>query len=398
MRSIFHVVLLLLCVGWLAAGAAPAKPIVTGAEQTQLYVPYLKNKRIGMVINQTAVIGQRLLLDSLLKLGVKVTRVFGPEHGFRGNASNGAHVGDEIDSATGIPVVSLYGARKMPPQKDMDAIDIMIFDIQDVGCRFYTNINTLRDIMEACAEAGKELIILDRPNPNDYIDGPVLDMKLKSGIGQFPIPITHGLTVGEFAQMVNGQGWMTTKKKCKLKIIPLKNYHHGMDYTLPVHPSPNLNTQQSVLLYPALCLFEGTIISQGRGTYMPFTVLGAPALKGKYAFSFTPESIPGKSESPLHMGEACYGLDLRNFDTAPMRKAGKINLGWMIELYNAYPDKAKFFDRSYSKQMGDINKLAGTTEFMQQIVAGKSEAEIRRSWEPGLSNYKKMRTRYLLYP
>lgn len=398
MRSIFRVVLLLLCAGWLAAAAAPAKPIVTGAEQTQLYVPYLTGKRVGMVINQTAVIGHHLLLDSLLKLGVKVTRVFGPEHGFRGNASNGAHVGDEIDAATGIPVVSLYGARKIPPQKDMDAIDIMIFDIQDVGCRFYTNINTLRDIMEACAEAGKELIVLDRPNPNDYVDGPILDMKLKSGIGQFPIPITHGLTVGEFAQMVNGQGWMTTKKKCKLKIISLKNYHHGMDYTLPVHPSPNLNTQQSILLYPALCLFEGTIISQGRGTYMPFTVLGAPALKGKYSFSFTPESIPGKSESPLHMGEACYGLDLRTFDTAPMRKAGKINLAWIMELYKAYPDKAKFFDRSYSKQMGDINKLAGTTEFMQQIVAGKSEAEIRRSWEPGLSNYKKMRARYLLYP
>lgn len=380
------------------AHAASPKPILTGAEQTSRYVPYLKGKKVGMVVNPTAVIGQHLLVDSLLRLGVKVTRIFGPEHGFRGNASNGAHVADEIDAATGIPVISLYGARKMPPRQDMDAIDIMIYDIQDVGCRFYTNINTLRDIMEACAEAGKELIILDRPNPNDYVDGPILDMKLKSGIGQFPIPITHGLTVGEFARMINGEGWLKDKRKCKLKIISLKNYRHGMDYTLPVSPSPNLNTQQSILLYPSLCLFEGTIISQGRGTYMPFTVLGAPALKGQYEFSFTPESIPGKSESPLHMGQACYGLDLRHFDTAPLRRAGRINLGWMIELYKAYPEKERFFDQSFSKQMGNIDKLAGTTAFRQQIIAGKSEAEIRRSWEPGLSNYKKMRVRYLLYP
>lgn len=398
MQLVFRVFLLLLLTGGVAAYAVPPKPIVTGAEQTSLYVPYLKGKKVGMVVNPTAVIGKHLLVDSLLKLGVKITRIFGPEHGFRGNASNGAHVADEVDSATGIPVISLYGARKMPPQQDMDAIDVMIFDIQDVGCRFYTNINTLRDIMDACAAAGKELIILDRPNPNDYVDGPVLDMKLKSGIGQFPIPITHGLTVGEFAQMVNGEGWLKNKQRCKLKIIRLKNYRHGMDYTLPVSPSPNLNTQQSILLYPSLCLFEGTIISQGRGTYMPFTVLGSPALKGQYEFSFTPESIPGKSESPLHMGQACYGLDLRQFDTAPLRKAGKINLSWMIELYKAYPDKARFFDQSYSKQMGSIDKLAGTTAFRQQIIDGKSEEEIRRSWEPGLSNYKKMRLRYLLYP
>lgn len=398
MQFVFRVFFLLLLAGGVAVGATPAKPVVTGAEQTSLYVPYLKGKKVGMVVNPTAVIGGHSLVDSLLRLGVKITRIFGPEHGFRGNASNGAHVADEVDSATGIPVISLYGARKIPPPQDMAAIDVMIFDIQDVGCRFYTNINTLRDIMDACAAAGKELIILDRPNPNDYVDGPVLDMKLKSGIGQFPIPITHGLTVGEFAQMVNGEGWLKDKQRCKLKIIRLKNYRHGMDYTLPVSPSPNLNTQQSILLYPSLCLFEGTIISQGRGTYMPFTVLGSPALKGQYEFSFTPESIPGKSESPLHMGQACYGLDLRKFDTAPLRKAGRINLSWMIELYKAYPDKARFFDQSYSKQMGSIDKLAGTTAFRQQIIDGKSEADIRRSWEPGLSNYKKMRLRYLLYP
>ncbi|MRG44637.1 DUF1343 domain-containing protein [Chitinophaga sp. SYP-B3965] len=373
-------------------------PILTGADQLSAYLPYLKGKKVGMLVNQTSVIGGKSIVDSLLTLGVNIKMIFGPEHGFRANASNGAVVADEIDPKTGIPIISLYGARKKPTKKELDALDIMLFDIQDVGCRFYTNINTLRDIMEACAENGKELIILDRPNPNGYVDGPILDMKYKSGIGQFPVPITHGMTVGEFAQMVNGEGWMAGKVKCKLKIIKLKNYTHDMDYTLPVGPSPNLNTQQSVLLYPSLCLFEGTIISQGRGTYMPFTVLGAPLLKGIYPFTFTPVSIQGKSETPLHKDEACYGLDLRNFNTAAIRKAGKVNIKWMMDLYKAYPDKAKFFDRSQSRQIGNIDYLAGVAVFKEQIIAGKSEEEIRQSWEPGLSNYKKMRKKYVLYP
>jgi uncharacterized protein YbbC (DUF1343 family) len=372
-------------------------PILTGADQTARYLPYLTGKRVGIVANQTAIIGKKHLVDSLQTLGINVARVFGPEHGFRGNASNGAKVMDEVDSATGIPIVSLYGAKRKPSKEDLDAIDVMVFDIQDVGCRFYTNINTLADVMEACAENGKDLIILDRPDPNGFVDGPILDMKLKSGIGKFPIPITHGMTIGEFAQMINGEGWLANKMQCRIKVISLKNYTHDMDYTLPVSPSPNLNTQQSVVLYPSLCLFEGTIISQGRGTFIPFTVLGSPALKDIYDFSFTPVSIPGKSETPLHQNQACYGLDLRHYDMSGFRKKGQINIRWMLELYKAYPLKEKFFDRTQSKQMGNIDFLAGTTLFKQQIISGVSEEEIRKSWEPGLSAYKEMRKKYTLY-
>ncbi|MDO6432074.1 DUF1343 domain-containing protein [Flavitalea sp. BT771] len=397
-------VLLFLSILSISAGSiiepiAPGRqPIITGADQTAAYLPLLKGKRVGMLVNPTSVIHNQSIVDSLHKLKVDIREVFGPEHGFRGKASNGAKVSDEIDSATGIPIISLYGRKRKPSKEDMEAIDIMVFDVQDVGCRFYTYINTLRDIMEACAESGKELLILDRPDPNGYVDGPILDMNLKSGIGQFPIPITHGMTIGEFAQMINGEGWLPNKAQCKLKIIRVKNYAHSIHYDLPVNPSPNLNTQQSILLYPSLCLFEGTIISQGRGTHMPFTILGSPDLKGKYAFSFTPVSLPGMSETPLHQDQQCYGLDLRTYNADGLRKAGKINIQWMIELYKAYPAKEKFFDRTFSKQMGDINKLAGTTAFKDQIIAGKSEEEIRRSWEPGLSKYKQMRKKYLLYP
>ncbi len=374
------------------------EPILPGAHQVEKYLPYLKGKKVGMLVNQTSIIGNKSIVDSLRSLGVDIKIIFGPEHGFRANASNGAVVADEIDSKTGIPIISLYGKKRKPSKKDMDAIDIMVFDIQDVGCRFFTNINTLYDVMEACAEFGKELIILDRPNPNGYVDGPVLDMKLTSGIGKFPIPITHGMTIGEFAQMINGEGWLPGKMQCRIKIIPVKNYSHDLYYTLPVGPSPNLNTQQSVLLYPSLCLFEGTIVSQGRGTYMPFTVLGSPDLKGIYQFSFTPVSIPGKSETPLHQDQVCYGLDLRNYNTADLRKTGKINIKWLMDMYKIYPFKEKFFDMTQSKQMGNIDKLAGTTLFKEQIIAGKSEEEIRKSWEPQLSDYKAMRKKYVLYP
>ncbi len=379
--------------------SAQSAGIKTGADQTELYVPLLRGKNIAMVVNPTSVIGKNLIpsADSLLKLNIRISKIFGPEHGFRGNASNGAKVTDEVDAKTGIPIISLYGQKRKPSKKDLENIDLMVFDIQDVGCRFYTNINTLADVMEACAENNKQLIILDRPNPNDYVDGPILDMKLKSGIGRFPIPITHGMTIGEFAQMINGEGWLPNKLHCNIKVICVKNYTHGMAYTLPVNPSPNLNTAQSVLLYPSLCLFEGTTVSQGRGTYMPFTVLGSPDLKGKYDFSFMPVSIPGKSETPLHQNETCFGLDLRNYNTAKLRRNGKLNLQWMMDLYKAYPDKSKFFDRSQSKQIGNIDYLAGVAAFKQQILAGASEKEIRKSWEPGLSSYKTMRLKYTLY-
>ena len=377
---------------------AAKENIITGAEQTSLYLPYLTGKRIGILGNQTSIIGSRHLVDSLKTLGINIIKVFGPEHGFRGNASNGAQVKDEVDSATGIPIVSLYGAKRKPTKEDMASIDLMIYDIQDVGCRFYTNINTLADVMEACAENNKELLILDRPNPNAYfVDGPILDMKLKSGIGQFPIPITHGMTIGEFAKMINGEGWLPGKLQCKIKIIPVANYNHDMPYTLPVKPSPNLNTQQSVMLYPSLCWFEGTVISQGRGTYFPFAVLGNPLLKG-YSFSFTPVGIKGMAETPLHMNQVCYGLDLRNYDIGILRKSRKLNIQWIKEMYAAYPQKEKFFDYKQSNQMGNIDFRTGDSNFKEQIKVGASEEEIRKSWEPGLSNYKKMRKKYLLYP
>ncbi|MEP7278635.1 MAG: DUF1343 domain-containing protein [Bacteroidota bacterium] len=373
--------------------------IKTGADQTEKYLPYLKGKRVAVLANPTTIIGKRHLVDSLQSLGINIVRVFGPEHGFRGNASAGVKVADEKDPATGIPVISLYGPKNKPSKEDLADVDVMIFDVQDVGCRFYTNINVLARIMEACANNNKELLILDRPNPNGYfVDGPVLDMSLKSGIGMFPIPITHGLTSAEFAQMVNGEHWLTNKQTCKLKIIPVANYNHSMYYELPVKPSPNLNTQQSVLLYPSLCLFEGTILNLGRGTYFPFTVLGSPLLKGKYSFSFTPVSIKGMSETPLHMNQVCYGIDLRKYDISKLIKKKQVNLQWMMQLYKAYPDKEKFFDYTQSREMGNINKLAGTTLLKEQIIAGTPEAEIRRSWEPALSNYKIMRKKYLLYP
>ena len=373
--------------------------ILTGADQTEKYLPLLNGKRVAIMANPTTVIGSTHLVDSLQKRGVNIVKVFGPEHGFRGNASAGVHVADETDPVTGIPVISLYGSKNKPSKQDLADVDILLYDLQDVGCRFYTNINALARLMDACYENGKEMLILDRPNPNGYfVDGPVLDMKFKSGIGMFPIPIAHGLTVGEFAQMVNGEGWLSNKVKCPVTIIPVANYTHDMPYTLPVKPSPNLNTQQSILLYPSTCLFEGTYLNHGRGTYFPFTIIGSPALKGKYEFSFTPTGIKGMSETPLFMNQLCYGLDLRNYDVAELRKTKQINLQWMIELYKASPNKEQFFDNKLSKEMGVIEKLTGHALFRQQIMEGKSEKEIRASWEPGLSAYKTTRKKYLLYP
>ena len=372
--------------------------IIPAADQTEKYLPYLKGKRIGIVGNQTSVIGKTHLVDSLRSLGIQIVKAFGPEHGFRGKASAGVKVGDEVDSATGIRIISLYGPKRKPTKEDLADIDLMIYDIQDVGCRFYTYINVLADVMEACAENKKELLILDRPNPNGYfVDGPVLDMKLKSGIGKFPIPITHGMTIGEFAQMVNGEGWLANKVQCQIRIIPVANYTHDMMYTLPVNPSPNLNTPQSILLYPSTCVYEGTILSYGRGTYTPFTILGAPKLKGKYSFSFTPVSIKGMAETPIHMNEVCYGIDLNKYDMKALVKEKKINISWIQELYNAYPEKEKFFDYKQSKEIGNVDYRTGDSKFKEQIMANVPEEEIRKSWEPELGNYKQMRLKYLLY-
>jgi uncharacterized protein YbbC (DUF1343 family) len=372
--------------------------IRTGAEQTEKYLPLLKGKRIAVVANPTSVIGKTSLIDSLKSLDIQIVKIFGPEHGFRGTASAGAVVSDSIDKKTGIPEISLYGKKSKPSKADLADVDLVVFDIQDVGARFYTYINLLAHVMEACAENNKPLLVLDRPNPNgNCIDGPILDMKLKSGIGMFPIPITHGMTMGELTQMYNGEGWLANKLKCKITVISVANYSHEMEYVLPVAPSPNLNTQQSIWLYPSLCLFEGTIISQGRGTHFPFAVLGNPSLKGKYSFSFTPVSIKGMSETPLFQNQACYGIDLRKYDTSELRSSGKINLSWLIELYRAYPEKAKFFDSKQSNQIGNFDKLAGTSRLREQIISGMSESEIRKTWEPGLAAFKKMRAKYLLY-
>lgn len=375
------------------------KPLVTGADQAEKYLPYLKGKRVAVMANPTSIIGRRHLVDSLHALGVNIVKVFGPEHGFRGNASAGVHVKDEVDSATGIPIISLYGSKNKPGKQDMADVDVLIYDLQDVGCRFYTNINALVRLMEACAENNKEMLILDRPNPNGYlVDGPVLDMKYRSGIGMFPIPMSHGLTIGEFAQMANGEGWLSGKAKCRIRIIPVANYHHDMEYTLPVKPSPNLNTQQAIMLYPSTCMFEAVYVNHGRGTYFPFTVLGSPELKGKYSFAYTPTGIKGMAETPLFMNQECYGLDLRKYDINILRKKKQINLQWIMELYKAHPYKEKFFDSKLSREMNTIEQQIGSGLFRQQIIDGKSEKEIRASWEPGLSAYKQLRKKYLLYP
>ncbi len=385
-----------------ASHAGPVKPnaaekngkIITGADQTDLYIGYLKGKNIGMVINQTSVIGKNLTLsvDSLLKLGIAVKKVFGPEHGFRGNASNGAEVSNAIDAKTGLPVVSLYGNKHYKPTpSDLQGLDLIIFDIQDVGARFYTYLSTLHYVMEACAENNIELMILDRPNPNGFcVDGPVLDTVNRSFIGLNPIPIAHGLTIAEYAQMLNGEGWLKNHVQCKLKIIKVANYAHSDTYVLPVNPSPNLNTEQSILLYPSVCLFEGTALSLGRGTMFPFLQVGHPSLIGKYSYSFKPVSIAGMSEDPPQKDKVCYGIDLRDYNTNIIHKNGRINLTWLMQLYQAFPDKAHFFNAYFTK-------LAGSTELRKQIEAGKKEEEIRAGWEPALSNYKVIREKYLLY-
>lgn len=373
--------------------------IKTGAEQTELYLPLLKGKRVAILANQTSIIGKTHLVDSLQKLGINIVKVFGPEHGFRGDASAGAKVSDEIDQRTGIPIISLYGKKNKPSNEDLADVDILIYDLQDVGVRFYTNINALSRLMEACEANKKTLLILDRPNPNGYlIDGPILDMKYKSGIGMFPIPMSHGLTVGEFAQMANGEGWLTNKVKADLKIIKVANYNHDMRYVLPVAPSPNLNTEQAILLYPSVCMFEGVYVNHGRGTYDPFTILGSPAYKGIYKFSFTPKSIKGMAETPIFMNEECYGIDLRNYDTELLRKSKKINFSWIMELYKAHPQKEKFFESKFSNQMNNIEIQIGRGDFRQQIIDGVPIETIRAGWEPGLRAYKEMRLKYVLYP
>ncbi|HEX7367943.1 MAG TPA: DUF1343 domain-containing protein [Pelobium sp.] len=365
--------------------------ILTGADQTSKYLPLLKGKRVGLVLNQTAEINGVALVDTLKSLGVNIKAIFGPEHGFRGTADAGEKVANYTDKKTGFPVISLYGSKSAPTKEDLRNIDIVVFDIQDVGARFYTYTITMAKVMQACADNKIPMLILDRPNPNgDLIDGPILEDKFKSGVGMHPIPIAHGLTNGEFAQMINGEGWLTNGAKCELKIIKNANYAHDLEYILPEKPSPNLPNNRSIYLYPSLCLFEGTAISQGRGTTFPFQVLGSPLLKGKYEFSFTPKSINGMSKNPPLENQICYGIDFRKVDIQKLRNAKQLDLKILINFYQAYPDKANFFTPFF-------NKLAGNDVLMQQVKDGKTEAEIRASWKKGLDDYKTMRRKYLLY-
>ena len=338
------------------------------------------------MVNHTSLVGETHLVDTLVKLGVQVIKIFGPEHGFRGDAADGEHVNDSLDAKTGLPVLSLHGANRKPSASQLANVDLVIFDIQDVGARFYTYISTMHYVMEACAEHGKRLIVLDRPNPNgNYVDGPIREPEFKYFLAMHPIPIVHGLTVGELAQMINGEGWLEGGLTCDLTIIPIKNWSHQDEYSLPVRPSPNLPNDQSIKLYPSLCLFEQTVISVGRGTTMQFQVLGNPELKD-LNFQFIPISMKGISNTPPHQDKLCYGEDLRS-----VKAERKFDLSYLLKFYNLYPNKEKFF-------LAYFDNLAGTRTLKQQIIAGRSEAEIRASWEPELSKYKEMRKKYLLYP
>jgi uncharacterized protein YbbC (DUF1343 family) len=365
--------------------------ITTGAEQLSNYLPLIRNRNVGLVVNQTSVIGEVHLADTLKKSGVNIVRIFAPEHGFRGRADAGEHVNDTIDAATGIPVASLYGNKKKPSAADLKNIEILIFDIQDVGARFYTFISTLHYIMESCAENNIELIVLDRPNPNGwYVDGPVLKNEFKSFVGMDPIPVVHGLTVAEYAQMVNGEGWLSAGKKCKLRTVLCKNYTHQSRYDLPVKPSPNLPNATAIYLYPSLCFFEGTEVSVGRGTDFPFQIIGSDKIKIANAYEFTSVAKPGAKSPPL-LGKKCFGLNLTAVDVNDIRSG--IKLEYLIEMYKAYTDKDKFFLSN-----NFIDKLAGTDDLRKQIMEGKSEQEIKKSWQADLDAYKAKRKKYLLYP
>jgi uncharacterized protein YbbC (DUF1343 family) len=361
-----------------------------GADQSHLYLPMLKGKRVGLVVNQTAQVGKMHLVDFLKSKQVTITGIFAPEHGFRGDHSAGEKVKTNVDPKTGITVYSLYGNQKKPSREVLAKMDVLIFDIQDVGARFYTYISTLHYVMEACAENNKTLIILDRPNPNGhYIDGPILDTAFKSFVGMHPVPVVHGCTIAEYALMINGEGWLKNKAQCKLEVIKIKNYKHWDAYQLPVRPSPNLPNMSSVYLYPSLCFFEGTNYSIGRGTPYPFQFVGKPDCSIG-SDSLIPKNLPGIADHPPHEGKLCIGFNLTEYGKQVAFHSKQINLFWLLDLYKNDADKANFFTPFF-------DKLAGTDQLRKQIIAGKSEAEIRATWQEGLDQYRKKRMRYLMY-
>ncbi len=359
-----------------------------GGDRMNLYLDSLKGKRIAIVGNQTSVIGKTHLVDTLLSLGVKIQKVFSPEHGFRGDADAGEKVGSSIDVKTGIPLISLYGKNKKPYPEQLADVDIVIYDIQDVGVRFYTYISTLHYVMEACAENGKPIIVLDRPNPNGhYIDGPVLEQSQRSFVGMDPVPIVYGMTIGEYALMVNGEYWLSDSLQCNLWIVPCKFYLHKSKYVLPVPPSPNLRSETAITLYPSLCLFEATTVSIGRGTDRPFEVYGHPKFPNK-GFTFMPISCFG-AKSPLCENITCYGYDLQH---TLKKRSYELNLNWLINAKILLSDSVDFIN-----QPAFFNRLAGNNVLQQQILSGMTAKDIRATWKPGLDNFKKIRQKYLLY-
>jgi uncharacterized protein YbbC (DUF1343 family) len=387
--------LMLWLIGMLVAAASQTVvaqgTLVLGAERVDTIELLLKDKQIGLVVNQTSILEkeQKHLLDMLVERGFKVKKVFAPEHGFRGTVDAGEAVKDSRDQKTGIPIVSIYGKNKKPSAEQLRGLDVIVFDIQDVGARFYTYISTMHYVMEACAENNVEFVVLDRPNPNDFVDGPMRKEGFESFVGIDPIPLLHGLTVGELARMINGEGWLkSTPDSCRLHVVKMENWRHGDPYWLPVKPSPNLPNDQAIRLYPSLCFFEATNISVGRGTYFPFQMIGFP--DRRYGdFTFTPVSLPGFDANPLQKDKECYGVDLREY---PFE--GGLTLRFFLDFYNKSGEgKAFFFSRPHW-----FDLLAGSKELRFQIVRGLTEDEIRATWKPDLDNYKKLREKYLLYP
>ena len=387
-----------------------ASSIIPAAERLNEYLPLLKGKRVAVFANHTAMVGKTHLVDTLQKLGVNIKTAFGPEHGFRGNAPDGAKIETTIDKATGIPIVSLYGQKNKPSKEDLKDIDVMVYDIQDVGTRFYTFISSLQLYMEAAIENNIPLIILDRPNPNGfYVDGPVLDLRFKSFVGMQPIPVVYGMTIGEYANMILREKWLSKEanetyqkiiasryasgaKFFQLNVIQCDNYTHQSKYVLPVKPSPNLPEIQSIYWYASNCFFEGTALTEGRGTEKPFQVFGHPSLP-KNMYQFTPQSTEG-APNPKFKGQVCYGWNTSVTPEEVLKAInGRLQLKYLLQAYKLFPDKENFFRKD-----NGFNRLAGTDELMKQIKDGKTEDEIRASWQPKLSEFKTIRKKYLLYP
>lgn len=387
----FSITFIITFVIMLKTGCQSDKPVIPGAERTDAYLAMISGRRIAVAANQTSLIGNIHLIDSLISLGINVVKIFSPEHGFRGDVDDGVLVGNSIDLKTGIKIRSLYQENLKPEKSDLEDIDAVVFDIQDAGVRFYTFISTLHYIMEACAENGKELIVLDRPNPNGfYVDGTVLEPQYRSFVGMHEVPIVYGMTIGEYAQMINGEGWLNDGLKCDLTVVPCANYDHSSKYELPVRPSPNLPSMNAIYLYPSICLFEGTLLSVGRGTDFPFEIFGHPDLQD-CNFTFIPEPKPGADTNPLLKGQVCRGIDLRYLRDTGHDRLPKIDLQWLIFAYSHFPDKTKFFTDYFEK-------LVGNDILRKQIIMGMTEAEIRETWMEGLEKFKLIREKYLLYP